>query len=130
MNGGKYVLCLSPLLFVKMPSTCLVIAILLTAMANLLLKLSAAAEPTEWVITRRLPPSFLPASAVVLLALALLAYHASLSRFPVTVAYPVMTSSVMVLVSAGAVLWLGESMNVASTVGVALILVGIALICI
>ncbi len=109
----------------------LILALLLNASANILIKL--AASKTEGlqagiggVLTTYLSPWFI--GGIVCFGLNLLAYTLALKVIPLVVAYPIMVGTgylIMVFVARG---FLGESLTWIQGIGAVLILIGLVLI--
>ncbi len=108
------------------------LTILLTAAANLLLKAasmrqapSAGNAVSDFLAAVR-NPSYL--AGALCLGVALIPYAIALRKIDVSVAYPIMTSSVMLLVSLLAVALFHESFTIIKLLGVLAILCGVALL--
>jgi undecaprenyl phosphate-alpha-L-ara4N flippase subunit ArnF len=116
-------------------------SVLLTTTAQLLFKAAmqqtngalGGDAPDGWAILVSLPPSDIILLLIGLscYALSMLAWVAALSRFDVSVAYPVLSIS-YVLVYLGAVYlpWLHESSSPLKLAGIAAIILGVALVAI
>jgi drug/metabolite transporter (DMT)-like permease len=74
------------------------------------------------------PASIAAAGGVALYVTSFLLWLVIVSRMPLTVAYPLAIGLSLLLVSAGAIWWLGETLTVAHGAGAALILVGVVLL--
>lgn len=112
----------------------LLLTIVLTAVANLLLKHAAvnrqAMGETEGVIAN-LWEMFTTPSLVLgifCLGLAVIVYAIALRNINLSVAYPVMTTSVMVLVAFFSVLFFGEPVTLVKTVGTVVVISGVILL--
>jgi multidrug transporter EmrE-like cation transporter len=108
----------------------LVCALALNAAANLLLKIGAVRlggleQPA--LLARLLSNPYL-AAGLLLFALNVVFYIAALTRLNLSVAYPIMVAGGIVIVVAGAALGLQESVTPRQTLGLALLVVGIALV--
>jgi spermidine export protein MdtJ len=115
---------------VKVSWLVLLLAVVLNALANVLVKAgvnrldglggghllhAALAEPLLY-------------AGVVAFALALVAYAAALSRFELSVAYPLMTSLGLLIVALASWRWFGEAYDARKTAGTLLIVAGVVLL--
>ena len=108
------------------------LTILLTAGANLLIKLSSFQRRLDpdsagggfWKMIAS--PLFLAGAAC--LAIALIPYSMALKKLELSVAYPVMTTSVMLLVSLCSIFILGESFTTVKLAGMIAIICGVVLL--
>lgn len=104
----------------------------LTAVANLLLRYAGLHKPetapdlvsTLWGLVTNLPWVL----GIFCLAAAVVPYGLALRDLPLSVAYPVMTASVMVLVAVISLFVFGESLTVTKVVGTAVVIAGVALL--
>jgi drug/metabolite transporter (DMT)-like permease len=85
---------------------------------------SAAMQRGDWMG----PASIAPAVGAALYVTSFLLWLVIVSRMQLTVAYPLAIGLSLLIVSAGAVWWLGESLTVAHGVGAAFVLVGVVLL--
>lgn len=102
----------------------LVLAVLCNAAAQLLIKRAAPAALlplAPWWDLRLL-------AAVVLYGMSFIATALVYARLPLSLASPLMAGAVFVLISLGAVLLLGEALGAERLAGMALVLLGIALL--
>lgn len=67
-------------------------------------------------------------AGVILAGATLLSYMATLSRFDLSVAYPTVTASAILLVSLMSLIFLNEAMHVYRVIGCILILIGVSLL--
>jgi small multidrug resistance pump len=112
----------------------LLLTIVLTAVANLLLKYAAvnrqdAGEAsgiisTLWELFTT--PSLV--AGIVCLGLAVIAYAIALRNINLSVAYPVMTTSVVVLVALFSTIFFGESYTLVKSVGTVVVILGVILL--
>lgn len=108
----------------------LVLALVLNATANVLLKMGAArlgawGEPG---LVGRLVTNVHLMAGLVLFALNVGFYIAALTRLNLSVAYPIMVAGGIVIVVSVAILVLQEAVTAAQIVGLLLLILGIALI--
>jgi multidrug transporter EmrE-like cation transporter len=110
----------------------LIIAIVFTAIANISLKHATSYQPDEsGSFTIKLlqqlanPPLIFGISCLVI---ALGAYSVALRKIPLIVGYPVMTTSVIVLVTAASAVWFGETYTILKLAGTALVIAGVVLL--
>jgi small multidrug resistance pump len=110
----------------------LVIALVLNAAANVLLRIGAVKQQSpgseESLVAKG--AAFLNATTIIAMALFgmnLLFYRKALERVPLTVGYPIMLSGSLVLatVAAAVIPSLGEKLSALQLVGMGLILVGV-----
>jgi multidrug transporter EmrE-like cation transporter len=85
---------------------------------------SAALRRGDWVG----PASVAPVVGAALYVTSFFLWLVIVSRMQLTVAYPLAIGLSLLMVSAGAVWWLGESLTVAHGVGAALVLAGVVLL--
>ncbi len=110
----------------------LFLTILLTAIANILLKYAAnhrqaAADglaATLWQLLTT--PSLV--LGITSLGLAVIAYAVALRGINLSVAYPVMTTSVLILVTVFATIFFGEQYTLVKAVGTVIIICGVILL--
>jgi len=111
----------------------LLLTIVLTAVANILLKYAAVhrqageangAMAVLWDIFTT--PSLL--LGVSCLGIAVIAYAIALRNINLSVAYPVMTTSVVVLVSLFSAIYFGEPVTLLKTVGTVFVISGVVLL--
>ncbi len=112
----------------------LLLTIVLTAAANLLLK-QAAINRQEWDAARNAvsnlwdifaTPSLL--LGIFCLGVAAIAYAIALRNLSLSVAYPVMTTSVVVLVALFSAVYFGEPVTLVKTVGTVIVISGVILL--
>jgi spermidine export protein MdtJ len=106
-------------------------AIVLNAAANILIKaamrsLGSFELSASGFVKAVMNPYFI--GGVISFALALAAYAVSLTKFPLSVAYPIMTSVGLLLVAAVSVAAFGESFTLARLFGTLLIIGGVVLV--
>jgi len=105
--------------------------IILNALANILIKAGAnrsEGKGFSWgAILQMLLNPFI-VGGIVFFILALGAYSFSLTKFPLSIAYPIMTSLGLILVASASVVFFGESFGLLKCVGTLMILVGVSLI--
>jgi multidrug transporter EmrE-like cation transporter len=109
----------------------LVVALLLNASANILIKLAATRTGSggtglAGALTVYLSPWFV--GGVVCFGLNLLAYSLALQKIPLVVAYPIMVGSGYMIMVLASRLLLGETLTWLQAVGAILILAGLVLI--
>jgi small multidrug resistance pump len=112
----------------------LLLTIVLTAVANLLLKYAATNRQeggeasgiisTLWELFTT--PSLV--GGIVCLGLAVIAYAIALRNINLSVAYPVMTTSVVVLVAIFSAMFFGESFTLVKTVGTVVVIAGVIML--
>ncbi len=108
----------------------LIIAVVLNALANVLIKasvnrLNARRDASLLLATVTEPLLY---AGVAAFALALVAYAMTLRRLELSVAYPLMTSLGLVLVAIVSWRWLGEDYNLRKTAGTILVVAGVVLL--
>lgn len=108
----------------------LMLAVLLNAFANILLKegairLGALGDPH--LMQRVLDNPYL-LSGLGLFALNVVFYLAALSRLNLSVAYPVMVAGGLLMVVLGSVIWLREHVTALQWGGIALLMLGIVMV--
>lgn len=104
----------------------LVIGLTLNAGANILMKVSALrlqAREDISAIGQYLEPCFVIGAASFVLAL--VAYRKALQSFPLSVAYPLMTSCGYVIVLAASFFFLKETLSPKQLAGIACLVVGV-----
>lgn len=108
----------------------LVVAITLNAAANILLKIGATrlGGIDEPGFIGRLGSDRHLLAGLLLFALNVVFYIAALARLNLSIAYPIMVAGGMVIVVSAAVFALGEAMTPLQTVGLLLLVLGIALV--
>lgn len=112
----------------------LLLTIILTAVANLLLKYAAVNRQelgeakgiiaSLWEIFTT--PSLM--LGIFCLGLAVLAYAVALRHINLSVAYPVMTTSVVVLVAIFSTIYFGEPITLVKTAGTVMVISGVILL--
>lgn len=109
----------------------LIIGLLLNATANILLKVAARhverSEQSVGIIFRLFTDPFL-LLGIISFGLALGAYSYSLTKFDLSVAYPIMTSLGLVIVALFSFFFFKESYHVTKILGTILILIGVILV--
>lgn len=112
----------------------LLLTIALNAVANLLLKHAALDRP-EWDAAKGIIANLwevfatpLLVCAVFCLGLALIAYAIALRNINLSVAYPVMTTSVVVLVALFSAIYFGEPVTLVKTAGTVFVISGVILL--
>ena len=112
----------------------LVVALVLNATANLLIKAGAKAIQQQHVGEAALPLLGALKAAVVnpwiiggvlCFGLNLAAYSYALTKLPVSLAYPIMVSVGYAIIICGAAVWFSERLSPRQIVGVAVILAGV-----
>ena len=112
----------------------LLLTVVLTAAANLLLKY-AALKREDWAQTKSVAanswelfatPSL--ALGIFCLGLAVIAYAIALRNINLSVAYPVMTTSVVVLVALFSAVFFGEPVTLVKAVGTVIVISGVVLL--
>jgi len=110
----------------------LLAAILCTAVANVLLKKQAlmplAPDPQANPLLNLAVHQRYFLGGIVCLGVAVIAYALCLRSFQLSVAYPTMTSSVIVLVTLASIFLFNEPVTLIRVVGAALIILGVVLI--
>lgn len=110
----------------------LVFALAANAAANIMIKAGmrakavSAAEPGQ--LLRAVVMNPLVVGGVALFALNVISYAYVLTRIPLSIAYPVMTSGGFLIVALASVLLLRESLTAPQIVGFVLIIAGVALV--
>lgn len=112
----------------------LLLTVVLTAVANLLLKYAAVNRQgggdvkgliaTLWELFTT--PSLVV--GIVCLGLAVISYAIALRNINLSVAYPVMTTSVVVLVALFSAMFFGEPVTLVKTVGTVVVISGVILL--
>ena len=112
----------------------LVVALVLNATANLMIKAGARAIQGQHVGEAAVPLMAAFKAAVVnpwiiggvlCFGLNLAAYSYALTRLPVNWAYPIMVSVGYAIIVCGAAVWFSESLSTRQIIGVAVILAGV-----
>ena len=112
----------------------LVVALVLNATANLLIRAGARGIAAKWPEETAVPLlAALKAGivnpwiigGVVCFALNLAAYSYALTKLPVSLAYPIMVSVGYAIIVCGAAVWFSERLNIWQWVGVGVILAGV-----
>ncbi|MGA7178218.1 MAG: EamA family transporter [Thiobacillaceae bacterium] len=113
-----------------MPYVLLVVAMVLNALANMLLKAGAASLGGPWnaQVLQRLWGNPYLLLGLLLFAINVVFYVAALTRLNLSVAYPVMVAGGLVVVVLGSILWLRETVTPLQWAGIALLVAGIALV--
>jgi len=110
----------------------LLLTVVLTAVANILLKYSAIHHQSEAVgivaNLRELATTPTLVIGITCLGLAVIAYAVALRGINLSVAYPVMTTSVVVLVTAFSAIFFGESFTLVKSVGTVIVIAGVILL--
>ena len=108
----------------------LVMALLLNAFANTLLKMGASQlrDTADASLLLRLlgNPSLL--LGLLLFVINVVCYVAALSQLKLSVAYPIMASGSLLVVVLSSAFWLGEAVTLLQWSGIALLLIGIVLV--
>jgi small multidrug resistance pump len=108
----------------------LVAAFLLNSFANIFLKIGANSGARLWPV--KLPETLLDNKylffGLILFALNVFFYSASLKTLPLSVAYPVMVGMSFFLVNGYSAFWLGEKVTGMQSVGYVLIVLGIVVV--
>jgi multidrug transporter EmrE-like cation transporter len=106
------------------------IALMLNALANVALKIGAARLPawSEPGLVPRLVTNPYLVLGIVLFALNVLVYAATLARVNLSIAYPVMVAGSMIVVVILSVAWLREPVGAVQLSGIALLIAGIVLV--
>ena len=108
------------------------LTILLTAAANLLLKAASmqgslrGGDPARDFLAAIKNPAYI--IGALCLGVALIPYAIALRKIDLSVAYPIMTASVMLLVSLFAIVLFRESFTTIKLIGMVAILCGVALL--
>jgi multidrug transporter EmrE-like cation transporter len=108
----------------------LVMALLLNAAANTLLKLGASRlqEVSDAGLIERVLGNPWLLLGLLLFAINVGCYVAALSQLRLSIAYPVMAAGSLLVVVLSSVLWLGEALTTVQWSGIALLLAGIVLV--
>lgn len=110
----------------------LLLTIVLTAVANILLKYAAInRQPEAKGIVATLWEFFTTPSLIVgisCLGLAVIAYAIALRTINLNIAYPIMTTSVVVLVAAFSTVFFGEPITLVKAVGTVIVIAGVILL--
>ena len=109
----------------------LAVALVLNAVANILMKagmLNAPAELTPKAQLTHYVTSWPVIVGVCLFGLNVIAYTQALSRIPLSVAYPLMTSLGFLIVVAGSAYFFKEHISAIQIAGFALIITGVILV--
>jgi len=112
----------------------LLLTIVLTAAANLLLKY-AALKRQDWAQARGIAANVLDLFAtpslllgIFCLGLAVISYAVALRNINLSVAYPVMTATVVVLVTLFSGIFFGEPVTLVKAVGAVVVISGVTLL--
>jgi multidrug transporter EmrE-like cation transporter len=107
--------------------------IVLTAGANILMKVVSSSRPSEAgatamesLVRMALNPLFI--TGALCLAVALVPYTLALKKLDLSTAYPVMTTSVMLLVSVFSILIFKESFTVMKVMGMIAVIAGVTML--
>ena len=106
------------------------LALVLNALANVLLKAGSSGITgglTKETFMQALYNPYLM-GGIVLFALNVLCYTFALSRLPLSLAYPVMVIGGLLIITTASVLIFGESISYLQAGGLALIVLGVALV--
>jgi multidrug transporter EmrE-like cation transporter len=130
MRGNAVFAPYSELQVIEMTYFYLVVAMVLNALANMLLKQGAAhfgglGEPHLVQRVLHNPPLL---AGLLLFALNVVFYLAALYRLNLSVAYPVMVAGGLVIVTLGSAVWLRETVTVLQWGGIGLLTLGIVLV--
>lgn len=110
----------------------LIVTIVLTAVANILLKYAAIHRQSEavGVIATLWELATTPTLVIGItcLGLAVIAYAVALRGINLSVGYPVMTTSVVVLVTAFSAIFYGEPFTLVKAVGTVIVICGVILL--
>jgi small multidrug resistance pump len=110
----------------------LIVTIVLTAVANILLKYAALHRQSDAVglVATLWELATTPAlvAGITCLGLAVIAYAVALRGINLSVGYPVMTTSVVVLVTLFSTLFYGESYTLVKAVGTVVVICGVILL--
>jgi multidrug transporter EmrE-like cation transporter len=108
----------------------LTLALLFNATANILLKVGATrlGPLDEPGLVSRVAGDLYLLAGVVLFALNVILYTVALTRLDLSVAYPIMVAGGIVIVVSVSALFLRESVTMAQSVGLVLLVLGIALV--
>jgi multidrug transporter EmrE-like cation transporter len=110
----------------------LLVTIVLTAVANILLKYAALHRQSEAVgiVATLWELATTPALVVGItcLGVAVIAYAVALRGINLSVGYPVMTTSVVVLVTAFSTIFYGEAYTLVKAVGTVIVICGVILL--
>jgi multidrug transporter EmrE-like cation transporter len=110
----------------------LILALSANAAANLLIRAGMRDKPLDLAdpagALRQILLNPLVAGGIALFAVNVVSYAYVLSRVPVSLAYPVMTSAGFLIVVSASALWLGESLDLVQGLGLLLIVAGVVLV--
>ncbi len=106
----------------------LLTALLLNAGANILLKIGSKHVATESSLVSAALTSPYLITGVLLFALNVMFYILALSRLPLSIAYPIMTSGGFLIITIVAFFFLKESISLAQILGLVFLVLGITLI--
>ena len=112
----------------------LLLTVILTAVANLLLKYAAISrqgmEGADGIIANLWDTFTSPSLmlGIICLGLAVIAYAIALRSINLSVAYPVMTTSVVVLVAVFSAFYFGEPFTLVKGIGTILVISGVVLL--
>ncbi len=108
----------------------LIIALILNAAANILLKAGSTALTGSLsfaTLVRALTDPYLM-GGIVLFALNVICYSYALSRLPLSLAYPTMIIGGLLIVTTASIIIFGESLSYLQAAGIALIVFGVILL--
>lgn len=106
-------------------------ALVLNAVANILIKAGMARPDVPGGLIEALKTKWLSLpviSGVLCFGLALAAYSITLKRMPLSIAYPIMTTGGLFIISAVSVIYFKETITTVQMVGLALLVGGIWLV--
>ena len=106
-----------------MPWLVLILALLLNAAANILMKLGSRNAEGLTVIQKFTSLQML--SGLLCFGLALVAYTKALEKFNLSVAYPVMTSTGFILIVIFSWIYLKENISLIQWIGLVFLIIGI-----
>jgi len=104
----------------------LVVAVVLNASANLLIKVGATELAGPHPARVLANPHLL--GGLALFALNVLFYIAALSRLNLSLAYPVMVAGGLLIIVVGSAVWLREAITLLQACGIGFLVIGIALV--
>ena len=111
----------------------LLVALVLNASANILMKLGASELATLQGLgigqaVLRLLTNYYLVFGLIFFALNVMFYVVALSKINLSVAYPIMTTGGFLLISIFSIFYLRESLTILQIVGIALMAIGITLV--
>jgi len=109
----------------------LMAALILNAVANILIKAGMARPDVTGGLVESLKTKWLSlpvVSGVICFGLALAAYSITLKKMPLSVAYPIMTTGGLFIISAVSVMYFKETITTVQMIGLALLVGGIWLV--